>query len=126
MAISGSPRRRKVNPVEEELKSVNAKRLWLDTTSILGLVLGVVMTTWTVSSERNDINARLDRLAAQITDLSDRQTQLIPRVRDRWTKTNMAELMEQWCYKAEQANTSWKCPDFDLQKKFPHSQEDVQ
>jgi outer membrane murein-binding lipoprotein Lpp len=102
----------------EELKAIHARRIWLDATSIVGLVLAVVMTTWTVSGERNQINARLDKLTADITELTVKQSAVLLQNKDRWSRSDQAQLLVDWCYRAEKENLNWKCPQFRIKEPY--------
>jgi hypothetical protein len=112
----GSRKRNGEGKAMDDLKALHAKRIWLDATSIVGLVLAVVMTTWTVSNERNQINTRLDKLTVDISELSAKQTISLSSIKDSWSRSDMAQLLSDWCWRAEKENTTtnWKCPQLTL------------
>jgi hypothetical protein len=100
--------------VADELRAIHAKRLWLDATSIVGLVMAVVTMTWLVSAERNEINASLAELRLEILAVVAKQTELAERVNDRWTPRDMDTFKDVWCSKAEQLNKGWACPEIEI------------
>ena len=103
----------------EELKSIHARRLWLDATSIIGLISAVIVMTWMVSNERNDIKAKLEDLTASMQEIAARQAAYNKLLEDQWTRGDMENFSRLWCKSAELSNKGWVCPELSLPSPRP-------
>ena len=82
----------------------DARRLKLDTLSIIGLCCVVGYFAWTVNDERNAIKKEIQTLGINLDTLAER---LLARTQERWTRGDM----QAWCLEFRIQNPSVKCPD---------------
>lgn len=100
--------------MSEELKALHARRLWLDATSILGLISAVIVMTWMVSNERSEIKSKLEVLAEAIKAVSAKQELYTKLLDEQWTRNDMENYSRMWCKAAELSNKGWTCPDLSV------------
>lgn len=88
------------------MSHVNARRLFLDSASIIGLIVAVASITWIVSGERTRIDNKIEKLYNKVEAFI---TAYDLRIADRYTRSEH----NLWCLRAERANPKWACPPLD-------------
>jgi len=88
---------------------LNAATTWVPLTLVASVVAVVVWGTWSLSSERTQIYARIDQISSQVESL----TTTVGQLADVIGKPNAGAYTKQDfildCLRSEIANANWKC-----------------